>query len=259
MKTKKLKGYLPLFRRETLLLKNSKFTLSTFAAHIVLVLSADWDSKHNNFGCVASNQELEELTGIDQSTWSRYKNKFLKMGHLLLTPDGELKIPYYSKYVIQVADKLAKYDIADLQEEAAIMQKHIAGLQEQIAILQNSSPKADYGVSSENADKASQSINSNANMQTTLSPKETIKNNKENIEKRNDASHQDSSRRISIQNLVKGYYPDPITDPDGCCIGCGKTGISTSAQEYWKTTLGVITCFQCGTPIRKEAKRLGLI
>ena len=148
-----------------------------------------------------------------------------------------------------------------MQEEDAVLQELAAKLQDKVAIMQNYTSSANHDSSPKSTDNISQSIDSHAIMQHQNSPKETLNKNKENIEKLNDASHQNFSYKnpITVQDLIQRCCPNPITKPKGCCIRCGKTGISDSAQEYWNKKLGVVMCFHCGTPIKKEAEKLRLI
>lgn len=81
------KGYLGIFRREKLLLKETQLTLSHFGAFVLFLLSADWDKDHSTFGAIPSDAEMEVATGIDSSTWSRHRNFLYKQG-LLLSNDG---------------------------------------------------------------------------------------------------------------------------------------------------------------------------
>ncbi len=222
------KGYLGIFRREKLLLKEKKLTLSHFGAFILFLLSADWDKDHSTFGGIPTDNEMETATGIDYTTWSRHR-KFLYEQGLLLSIEGVFVIKNFWKYLPEHAIKLAKYDIASLQEEDAVLQELAARLQNKVAIMQNSPSSTDYGMPSESTDNTSQSIGSHAIMQQQNSPKETLNKSKENIEKLNDASHQEFSYR------PEKSYP---------CENCGKA-ISGNIANYSYKKYKKALCFSC--------------
>lgn len=223
------KGYLGIFRRAKLLLKEKKLTLTELGAFVTFLLSADWDKDHTNFGVIESDSEMEESTSIDSSTWSRHRNTLTAKGFLDNSEDGEIRIHNFWKYLPEHANKLAKYDIASLQDEDAILQELDAKMQNSVAIMQNSPSQSGHGVSQETIDKTSQLHTPVANMQSSFSHKETINNLRENIEKYNDASHRDFS------------YEEGNTYP---CIDCGKEISGTVANYSYKRFEGVY-CFKC--------------
>lgn len=116
------KGFIPLFRREAFLLRDKKIKrLNHFGAHVLLVLFAYWDVDNRYYACLRSDKAMEKLTGVERSSWYRYKQYFLKIG-LYEEYYGRVKVRHYSKYKMENAMRLIGYDFASLQEELAHLQ-----------------------------------------------------------------------------------------------------------------------------------------
>ncbi len=221
---KKLNGYLALYRRELLLLREGKLkNLAELGARIVFLLLADWDQEHDAFGCIPSNTELQRLAGMNHSRWSHYRRRFVERDLLHKRDDGKMEIPHFWKYNPRAAQKLSKTTFANTQEEDAFLQNHNALTQITGAKKQNTQENTSNGTPEDIGSLIQKSGKYLAFSQRSSRPKKTKRNSKENI-----------------KNFMK-YTPKDIKYE---CEKCGLKVDSFTAQLVTKRTTRKI-CMPC--------------
>jgi transcriptional regulator with XRE-family HTH domain len=133
---KQYHGWLALPRHAKMLRQDLGFHL--FNLYIALVMEARWHRDNLQIGCVIGTQaEIASRLGVSQSTVSRgvdalyRKNKYYAVLHKRYTLLG-----FFSLFLADVAERMAKTDYANLNELYADMHRINAELQGKYAISQ---------------------------------------------------------------------------------------------------------------------------
>lgn len=258
---KKLKGYLAIFRNHILFLKEKKLTLTELGAYHTFLLTADWDRNHSTLGIILDPQELESLTEIDSTTWSRYRKRFINDGYLEELDGGGVRVKNFWIHIPGYAKQLAKQNIESLQEKDAIVKSGIAIVQDKIASLQLPVKERADGVASDNNDNSSKTHDAFAELQVQNPSKENLNKPKENLNNR-DASHPHSPSLVSsykskqeiIHQVVLESYPDADSENKTNCQGCNKRLESESIIEHSLKSYGYVLCYMCSSSVRSKLK-----
>ena len=140
----KHKGFINVPRRVTMLLKERKLDFTDYGFYNFLLHEVDWSKKKSTYGCISKTDiDLAIDSGCSPSTICRRKHKLKKLNLIIDTPEGLIKVVDFEKFTMEVAMKLGKLDVANLQEDHAQTQSIIAELQQKIAKTQSSSHEID--------------------------------------------------------------------------------------------------------------------
>lgn len=133
---KKYHGWLVLPRHAKMLRQDLGFHL--FTLYLSFIMDARWHRDNPQIGCVIGTQtEIASHLGINQSTVSRgidalcRKNKYYVVKH-----KRYILLGFFSLFLLDVAERMAKNNYADLHELYADMHKINAELQDKYAISQ---------------------------------------------------------------------------------------------------------------------------
>lgn len=134
------RGYIIMLRRILLLISEKGLDFGDFGFYVFLVLNADWDSNHTTFGVIKkTDRQLALEHHCNPSTICRRK-EVLKSYELIEFDNKRIKIKNYLIFTPKVAMKLAKKNIANLQEDIAEIEHAIAYQQSCVANMQNTDP-----------------------------------------------------------------------------------------------------------------------
>lgn len=250
-KPKALKGALPVYRRELLLLREKKLKdLTEFGAWVVFLLTADWDKKHPRFGCIPSAAEIARLIQVDPSTIQRHRQALHERGLLRKRSDGEFEIFRFWKYG-RMRD-LANPALVTLQEENAFLRFADAHTQGRDARMHEPNHQSSDEGATENGSLLGKSDDRRASLHDGYSPKEPLKNLRETRKKELAASQPSSlilARRDSSLLEEKDATP---------CDSCGRRIVSPFIREITSRQCGRSLCTGCyvgsktqsGTPVQ---------
>lgn len=77
-------------------------TMSEFVIYEFCIAIRDWDTRHENYGCINStNNQIASYLGFNTSTVTRIKNKLIEKGWLTKQSNGMIKIKDYSKWTTE--------------------------------------------------------------------------------------------------------------------------------------------------------------
>lgn len=140
----KYKGYVNLLRRSVLLLKEKKLDFAEYGFYIFLLQEVDWYKPRSTYGHIPKTDlDLALDSDCSPSTISRKKQKLQKLGLIEINLQGLIKIVNFEKYTPKVATRLAKLDVANLQEDIEQTQSIIADMQQEFANMQQARQERD--------------------------------------------------------------------------------------------------------------------
>lgn len=238
-KPKALKGTLPIYRRDLLLLREKKLpNLSAFGAWIIFLLAADWDEKHPRFGCVPSAADIARFLRVAPSTIQRHRQTFMRLGLLRKREDGKCEIVRFWKY--RRARELARLPFANLHEENAYLQRIDAYLHGGHA-APHESPRIPNSYVSQGSDFAWRNPDAlHANLHEGHSSKETLKNPKESLEKPSSATPQ--PRSLALARRDSSPLDETGATP---CDSCRRTIVPPFIREITSRQCGRSLCTGC--------------
>ncbi|MCX6782561.1 MAG: hypothetical protein NTZ20_00990 [Candidatus Levybacteria bacterium] len=144
----KHKGFINIPRRVTMLLKEKKLDFTDYGFYNFLLHEVDWYRPRSTYGCIPKTDiDLALDSGCSPSTISRRKAKLEKLRLIETAPNGLTKIVDFEKFSIKVVTKLAKLDVANLQEDFAQTQSAIAEVQQDFANMQQARQEKDTSFS----------------------------------------------------------------------------------------------------------------
>lgn len=124
--TTNYKGYISVLRILQIYLKDQTITLTEFAAYLILIMNADFDTRHESYGQIMrSDSEIAEGVGSDQSTIYRHRTSLIRKG-LLLQEDRYTYVKLLDLYTSTNIGKIAKMEPSRAQHYLAILKRNNA-------------------------------------------------------------------------------------------------------------------------------------
>ena len=101
------KGFMSIPRCVQLLIPQENLSLAEFGAYVCLILQADFDNRHKNFGVIIrDDQELAEKLKLSPSTIYRHRKSLIDKG-LLVTENENTRFPNFSAFNTSLLQTIA--------------------------------------------------------------------------------------------------------------------------------------------------------